>query len=267
MKIGFIGQGWVGKHYADDFENRNFSVVRYSNDEQFLHNKKRIKECDFVFIAVPTPTTKKGFSYEIVSEVLQLVGKGKTAVIKSSLLPGTTKKLQDKYPSIRIVHSPEFLKESTAAYDASNPQRNIIGVPRYTSYYRKIAQKVLDILPQAPYELICHAEEAEFIKYAGNCFLYTKVVYMNVLYDLAKKLGISWEVISQGVGKDSRIGNSHMNPLHGKGRGAGGHCFIKDFAALQKFYPDPVFKALEKKNIELLKQSKKDLLLLKQVYE
>ena len=42
-KVGFIGQGYVGKHYADDFERRGFSVARYSLDKEHLHNKELIK--------------------------------------------------------------------------------------------------------------------------------------------------------------------------------------------------------------------------------
>ena len=54
--IGFIGQGWIGKNYADDFEERGFEVVRYGLEPEFAENKDRIKDCDIVFVAVPTPT-------------------------------------------------------------------------------------------------------------------------------------------------------------------------------------------------------------------
>src|SRR3989344_2783080 len=91
--IGFIGQGFIGKNYADDFENRGYTVIRYATRPEFAKNKERIKDCDIVFIAVPTPTTPKGFNYSIVEDVLSLVGRGKAAVIKSTILPGTTERL------------------------------------------------------------------------------------------------------------------------------------------------------------------------------
>ena len=56
-KIGFIGQGFIGKNYADDFERRGFEVIRYALEEPYRANKEKIRECDIVFIAVPTPTT------------------------------------------------------------------------------------------------------------------------------------------------------------------------------------------------------------------
>ena len=64
--IGFIGQGWIGKHYADEFQARMYDVIRYSLEEPYIQNKERIKECEVVFIAVPTPTTPEGFDDSIV---------------------------------------------------------------------------------------------------------------------------------------------------------------------------------------------------------
>ena len=290
--IGFIGQGFIGKNYADDFEARGFSVIRYAMEAPYRANKEKIRSCDIVFIAVPTPTTVQGFDYSIVQSVLSLVGKGKIAVIKSTLLPGTTEKLQEAYPDRVVFHSPEFLRERSAAYDAAHPGRNIIGVPADTLQTRVAAKKVLSILPKASFEAVMNVREAELIKYAGNNFLFLKVVYVNMVYDMAKKLGCRWDIIRDAVIADPRIGASHMEPVHqsghthgtrkGKsvlpknlsGRGAGGHCFIKDFAAFsllyEKLLDDPlgsrVFQALEEKNNELLRNSAKDLDLLKGVY-
>ena len=56
MKIGFIGQGFIGKNYANDFENRGFEVVRYALENGYHVNKNGISDCDITFVAVPTPT-------------------------------------------------------------------------------------------------------------------------------------------------------------------------------------------------------------------
>ena len=127
--IGFIGQGWIGKHYADDFENRGYQTIRYSLESEYVGNKTKIGNCDITFIAVPTPTTPQGFDDSILVDALTNIGAGKIAVIKSTTLPGTILKLQKQFPDLVLLHSPEFLVEKTAAYDAANPQRNIIGVP------------------------------------------------------------------------------------------------------------------------------------------
>src|SRR3989338_6825777 len=84
--IGFIGQGWIGKNYANDFEKRGLKTVRYALEVPYAQNKEKIKECGIVFVAVPTPTTPKGFDASIVESALGLVGKGKIAVLKSTIL-------------------------------------------------------------------------------------------------------------------------------------------------------------------------------------
>lgn len=281
--IGFVGQGFIGKNYADDFENRGYTVIRYTKGPAFAHNKNKIAQCDIVFIAVPTPSTPSGFDYSIVRQVLRLVGKGKTAVIKSTILPGTTEKLQKQFPRIFLFHSPEFLRERTARFDAAHPDRNIVGIPKYTASYRKKAKEVLRVLPKAPFERIMHARDAELVKYGGNCFLYVKVIFSNLLYDLASETGLEWDDVKEAIAADPRIGPSHMDPIHksghaGKkeagGRGAGGHCFIKDFAAFSRLYTTAVkdrsgtaiLKALESKNNRLLIESHKDVDLLRGVY-
>lgn len=273
LKIGFIGQGFIGKNYANDFEERGYNVTRYDLGE-YKDNKDKIKNCDIVFIAVPTPTTPSGFDDSIVQEVLPLLGKGKIAVIKSTLRLGTTRKMQKLFPDIYVMHSPEFLRELTAAADARRPDRNIVGIidMRDKELHKK-AQLVMSVLAPAPYELITVSEEAEMIKYGGNGFLYFKVVFMNVLYDMAQKQGLNYDVITEAMSNDARIGKSHLQVIHKGGRGAGGHCFIKDFEAMIEMLHDhdlhdqkEALEAIRKLNIKYLKNSGKDLDLVNGVY-
>lgn len=273
--IGFIGQGFVGGNYADDFEKRGHSVVRYSLEPKYVHNKEAISACDIVFVCVPTPTTPKGFDASIVEAGLKLVGKGKVAVIKSTMQPGVTKKLQKKFSRITVLHSPEFLSVATAAYDAANPFSNIVGMPKGNSADRKAANLVLSVLAKAPFSLICDANEAEMIKYAHNSNGYFQVILANILYDTAKAQKCDWSVIQSAIEADPYISGRYSRPVHKSGRGAGGACFIKDFASLRKLHAGlvkndtegaAVLAALERKNIKLLKDSKKDLDLLAGVY-
>lgn len=283
MKIGFIGQGWIGKHYADDFENRGYEVVRYALEEPYVNNKDLIKTCEIVFVAVPTPTTKDGFDDSYVRDALTVAGDGSTVVIKSTITVGTTKKLQDDNQHITIFHSPEFLAEKTAAHDAAHPNRNIVGIPADTPEIRKKAQQVLDVLPDAPYQHIMNANDAELVKYAGNCFLYTKVLYMNILYDLVESSGGDWKCVRDALIHDPRIGISHTEPVHTSGhisgsekkqRGAGGHCFIKDFETFKAMYAELVrdehgarmLDAQSQYNLKLLVESEKDLDLVEGVF-
>lgn len=274
LKIGFIGQGWIGKNYADNFEQRGYNIIRYGMEEEHKNNGDAIAKCDIVFIAVPTPSTPTGFDDSIVREVIKKVGKGKVAVIKSTMMPGTTELIQKDNPEIFVFHSPEFLTEATAAYDAANPTRNIVGLPEMTEEAKAKARQVIDVLPYAPYTSICQVRDAEMIKYGGNNWFYFKVVFMNMLYDLSNELGCHWETIRDGMAADPRIGRTHLDPIHKNGRGAGGHCFIKDFAALTEIYKEKIndelgvklLESMKDKNIDLLLSSDKDLDLLQGVY-
>lgn len=279
--IGFIGQGFIGKSYADDFERRGYTVVRYSLEEPYRANKDAIRTCDIVFIAVPTPTTPKGFDYSIVSDGLSLVGSEKTAVIKSTILPGTTRKLQKHFPKLCVMHSPEFLVLKQAAEDAARPLRNIVGITKNTKTSRTRARAVLKTLPKAPYESICSAEDAELVKYAGNFFLYLRVLFGNIVYDLAQNVGADYDAVRTAVAADPRIGASHLQVVHDsghkgakRGRGAGGVCFIKDVEAFTDLYERSVkdswgvqfLRAAIEKNINLLVTSGKDLDLVEGVH-
>ena len=274
--IGFIGQGWIGKNYADSFERRGFKTVRYSLEQLFIQNRNRIKECGIVFIAVPTPTKpKKGSDSSVVEEALKLVGDGKVAIIKSTVLPGTTQSLQKKHPKKKIFYSPEFLSEATAKFDVENPFSNIAGVAKNTPAYRKIAKYINSIIPKAPFNLICTSTEAELIKYSHNISGYTQIILFNIIFDIARKMNVRWDIIEQAIKADPFISNRYSNPIHKKGRGAGGGCFIKDFEAFLQLYSQKlpkgknnliVLRSLRNKNLELLISSKKDIGLITGIY-
>lgn len=278
--IGFIGQGWLGKNYADDFERRGYSVIRYALEEPYRQNKDMVPACDIVFIAVPTPTTPKGFQDHIVRSAMQHVGDGAIAVIRSTLMPGTLRSIQKQFPKKIIMHAPEFLSRTTAAQDAANPAQHIIGIPSMTPKYKNAAKKVLSVLPKAP-SMIVSSETAELYKYVHNTSLFARSIFMNLLYEIAEGFGVDWDDIKLAIQRDPMIAfqipnvsHWHIEPRHKGGRGVGGDCHIKDIETLSRVYAQVVgdvhgktaIEAMKKKNITLLLQSKKDLHLLEGVY-
>lgn len=273
--LGFIGQGYIGKNFADYFEKKKYKVVRYALESQYVLNKDKIASCDIVFIAVPTPTMPKGFDNSIVESVIPLIGKGKIAVIKSTTLPGSIKSLQKKYPKITILHSPEFLSEVTAAYEVAHPFSNIVGMSGDGKRWKIAAEKVLALLPKSPFSIICTSHESEIAKYTHNVSGFVQIIFFNLIYDLAQELGADWSVIEKTVKADPLIPNRYANPVHKGGRGAGGNCFVKDFAAFVEIYKKLVPKdsnghnvllTMERKNIDLLYSTKKDIHILHSVY-
>lgn len=272
--LGFVGQGYIGKNYADDFEKRGYETVRYSLEAPYSGNREKIASCDIVFIAVPTPTTPEGFDGSVVEAGIQLVGKGKIVVIKSTIVPGTTASFQERYQDRILCYSPEFLSEVTAAHDAAHPFSNIIGIGANDAAHQEAAVLLHAILPPTAYMLTCTSTQAELIKYAHNGSGFVEIVFFNLMYDLAQKLGADWGPIQEALAADPYIANRYAKPVHKSGRGAGGHCFIKDFAALRAHYDTIVgdsegaaaLAALEQKNLTLLRRSNKDQDLVRGVY-
>lgn len=297
--IGFIGQGFIGKSYADDFESRGFLVIRYGLQTEYVGNKDAIATCDIVFVAVNAGTVPTGeqhpdghpkvrYDDSNVRSVIALTRPGAIVVVKSTLPPGMTKVLQDEYPDRVVLHSPEFLLETTAAKDASSPERNIIGMPVDDDVHRDAARLVMSLLPKAPFELITDSINAESIKYGGNAFLFLKIVFANIFFDLVERHGGDWEVVRAAIGADPRVGPSHMDlrlntHIHGiddpKGiyrrRGAGRSCFIKDWAAFTEMYAETLpqeeaaigaLRGLAQKNAELLRDFDRYVNLLEGVY-
>lgn len=270
--IGFIGQGWVGKHYADSFEKRGYNVVRYDITSQYSHNKTKLKECDIIFVAVPTPTIpEKDFDDSILLNAIKVTNKGQIVVIKSTVQVGITDKIQRMFPDRYILHSPEFLTEKTAAYDASYPDRNIVG---YTEKSKEVTNIVMKVLPKASYQVIVPCKEAELVKYAGNVWFYFKVMVCNLTYDIAKDNDVNYNSIKDMMSADERIGSTHLDVEHQGGRGAGGHCFIKDLVAFKGMYKtifcgegNDVLRSIERYNKFLLKKTNKNIDLLNDIYE
>ena len=127
-KIGFIGQGFIGGNLANNFEERGFENLVRFDKEKYAHNRKEIGTCEFVFVAVPTPTTPDGFDDSILKEVAAIPGDGAVVVIKSTVFPDTMRWLEERHPRKIFIHCPEFLSEDTAKRDTDFPERNIVGI-------------------------------------------------------------------------------------------------------------------------------------------
>ncbi len=274
-QIGFIGQGFVGKNLAENFIARGYTdIIRYDLDK-FKDFKFKIKECDLVFVSVPTPSTPKGFDSSILYDVIPLTSPGTIVVIKSTIPPEVARELSDFFFDRTIMLCPEFLTEATAAHDTAHPDRNIIGVSITSANIITKAESVMRLLPEAPYSAICTYEEASLVKYAGNCFFVVKNMFFNILYDLAMAYGADWNLLQEMITMDKRIHPVHTEPFHKGGRGAGGHCLIKDFAQFKRMVDKhlrrdkrsrKIIKNNAEKNIKLLSDSEKDLDLLDGVY-
>ena len=241
-KVGIIGLGYVGGAVHNWFQSRKAPPT-----DLFLYDKfkeigsvEEVNKANIVFIAVPTPyhegpayveasSGRRGYDDSAIMYCLNILKKPKIVVIKSTILPGSTEMYQRKFPRHSILFSPEFLVAKTAKQDFIKPLRQIVG---YTEKSKRYAKRVMALLPQARFAKIIGASEAEMVKYFGNTFLSTRVVFANQIYDLCAKLRINYDLVKESAGADPRIGYSHFDIFFDGYRGYGGACLPKDIRAL-----------------------------------
>ncbi|RLC90254.1 MAG: UDP-glucose 6-dehydrogenase, partial [Chloroflexi bacterium] len=198
--------------------------------------KDALKEAEFVFIAVGTPSDEDGqadlrYVRSAIESIADVMDHPLVIVNKSTVPVGTGDWVADiihqrrpDAPEFSVVSCPEFLKEGTAIRDFMNPDRIILG-----STDREAAEKVAQIhLPLRSTIMITDLRTAEMIKYASNAFLATKISFINEISNICEALGADVTEVAYGMGLDKRIGHSFLNA----GLGWGGSCFPKDVKAL-----------------------------------
>ena len=265
-RIGIIGQGFVGSAIRNGFEKKaDLRVETYDLRKPELSTKDSIKAvvevCDIIFVCVPTPMESGGFcNLSIVESVLDEIASSIKvgeciAVIKSTVVPGSTAKWNLKYqPSgLNVVFNPEFLVEASAKEDFLNQTRIIIGGdPKYTN-------SVAELYRRAFWCAVVQVDSttAEFIKYMTNTLLAAKVSFANEMYQICQNLGISYEIAKDLVCLDPRINPGHLQVPGPDGEtGFGGHCFPKDLLAFLNFAKDlgvnpAMLEATWEKNLEV----------------
>jgi UDPglucose 6-dehydrogenase len=240
--IGIIGSGFVGNAVRYGF-SPNVGVdakirVYDKNPSKSLHTLEEVViESDIIFLSVPTPSNKDGtINVDIVDEALNDMNVYAASVdnivlLRSTVVPGTTRKLQEKYSNLRIVFNPEFLTERSANFDFINQTRFILGgnsddIKEVSELFRQRFGHSISIVET-------NYETAELIKYMTNTFFATKISFLNDMKLLSDECGAIWEHTLEGFVRDGRVGHSHLNvPGHDGKYGFGGSCFPKDIQAL-----------------------------------
>lgn len=266
MNIGIIGYGYVGSATGEGFSsnpgNKVFWFDKFKKSPNTL--EEVIKKSDFIFICVPTPIFEdySGMDMSIVTGVIgevapKLKGTDKIIIIKSTSIPGTTKKMQEKYPEVNFVMNPEFLTQERAKADFMKPFRTVIGAET-----QDLGQKVVDlyrsILPPDQKYFIVSPTSAEVVKYMSNLVLASKVLLANEFYALSQKVGANYLEVNKAVEADPRIGTHLGVPGPDGDFGFGGACFPKDMVGILGLAKElkvdmSALEAVWKKNLKVRK--------------
>ena len=246
MQIGIIGQGFVGSAIRVGLE-KYFGVRTYDLDTSKCNSnlKEVASESDIIFVCLPTPMRKDGtcdlrILHEALldlNEVARDRSERPTVVLKSTIPPGTTAMFNSLVDSLNIIFSPEFLTEARSFEDFKNQSRIILGDDPETDCAgaKLVKQMFRRAFPQIPI-VITKSETAEMVKYFTNCFLATKVIFANQMFEICEAAEIDYDKVVEYALYDNRIGNSHLAvPGPDGDKGYGGHCFPKDLAAMIMF--------------------------------
>jgi UDPglucose 6-dehydrogenase len=272
MKIVVIGSGYVGLVSGTCFSEFGHFVTCVDKDEKKIENlkkgiipiyepgldqmveenvksgrltftieaKKAVGEADAIFIAVGTPTSRRGDGYADLTYVYEAAKefapwlKDYTVIVDKSTVPvGTAKEvkrvIKEANPDadFDVASNPEFLREGSAIGDFMHPDRVVVGVGS------KKAEEVMREIYKPLYLIetpivFTNLQTAELIKYASNAFLATKISFVNEIANLCEAIGANVVDLSKGMGLDGRIGKKFLHA----GPGYGGSCFPKDTLAL-----------------------------------
>ncbi|WP_297129455.1 UDP-glucose/GDP-mannose dehydrogenase family protein [uncultured Porphyromonas sp.] len=225
---------------------------------------------EIVFTAVGTPPDEDGSAdLKYVLQVAKTIGQNikdyKLIVTKSTVPVGTAEKVRATIQAeidkravdvpFDVASNPEFLKEGNAIDDFMKPDRVVVGVDSerakllMTDLYKPMLLNNFRVI-------FMDIPSAEMTKYAANAMLATRISFMNDIANLCERVGANPDMIRQGIGSDTRIGNKFLYP----GCGYGGSCFPKDVKALIKTGKDNGYRMRVIEAVEEVNNDQKNIL-------
>lgn len=250
--IGILGSnGFVGKILKQYYPNAiGYDIQGECDKLEDVLNR------DIVFVAINLlDNCLSETSLQLLYNYFEKMKDGTIVVIKSTFVPGTADKIQNKFPMLKVVYNCEFLSEATAWEDFIHPHFQILGV---THQSIDTVNELFAILPDAPIKRVISIKDAEVLKHVKNSYYALKVAFFNQLFDACSKIGADYETVKEILTHDKWIGDSHNIIWHKSYRGFGtpkiSKCLPKDLTNLLKMVKFPLLEETERYNNELNKQ-------------
>jgi len=259
MKLGIIGRGVVGTAIQKGFEKINHSV-RYHD---IKHDTKieDVLGTEIIYICVGTPSTDLescdiSAVLSVVDQLNVLEYKG-IVVIKSTVEPGTTQKLVDKYTDLTFAFVPEFLRERCAYEDFVYNNSILVVGTEDEEVYKKIV-KSHGALPTHSMKL--SIIEAELMKYFSNTYKAMRITFANSFYKIADHYGANYNAIKDAFLFHAVEEGHYLRVDKDFGYGYGGMCLPKDTKAMKRLVEKldidvDIFKFIDKENDKFKKMN------------
>jgi len=234
MKVGSIGRGMVGEAIFQGFKNLGYEMSFF--DPKLRESKiTDVLDCDVVIIAVPTlPNANNECDLTILISVLDnlsFYNYNGIICIKSTIIPGTTQQMIEKYKNDKICYCPEFLKERCAYDDfmLENPIC-IVGTTNHTEFdiisqlHSKICKKFKMVKPV----------EAELTKYMQNVYNTYRILFANGFYEICKHNDVEYNSVLSSLLTRNELDSKYMKCDENM-RGPSGPCLVKDSLAFNEY--------------------------------
>ncbi len=262
-KIGFIGLGKLGMPCAEAIAKKGFDVAGYDilpKSSNYVDIREDIEDLcrdrDIVFVATPTPHEDgydgreptshlpvRDFNYDAVKKVLtkcnKNMGMTQTLVLISTVLPGTCRReFEPLVTKTKLMYNPYLIAMGTVEDDMINPEMIMIGSKKglkgtncraRSELLENFYNQCCDNYPRIEFGTY---EEVESMKIFYNTFISNKVALVNMIQDVAHKLGnMNVDVVTNALAKSTmRIVSSRYMKA---GMGDGGACHPRDNIALR----------------------------------